>query len=101
MCPFTAYARAPMNAIGNLSFGPGLGPIGPVTPPSPDGLDLGGSLGIDYMVSEHFSLGSEVSLDALFISMNGTVIDGVRGPAGSAGSALLLGVHAALHFGLN
>ncbi|HEY2516994.1 MAG TPA: hypothetical protein VGI39_39250 [Polyangiaceae bacterium] len=70
------------------------------TPPSPDGPDLGGALGIDYFLTERFSLGAEASLDALFISTNGPVIDGFRGPPGSVGSAFLAGAHAGLHFEL-
>jgi hypothetical protein len=73
-----------------------------VTPPSPNGGDFGGSIGADHYLSSSFSLGLDVSVDALFLSSSDWVINRLLIAPGesSTGVAVLGSVHAGLHFDL-
>ena len=101
------YARASMNSQ-PLTFNvPVLGVVdlGTVTPPSPSGGDVGGSLGIDYYLSGLFSLGLDATLDALFLSTSAVTYTVAGQPVtiqgqSNTGVAFLGTLHAGLHFDL-
>ena len=59
--------------------------------PSPNGFDLGGSLGADYYFTALLSLGLDATADALFLS---------AASQSSVGSALIGSLHLGLHFDL-
>jgi len=80
--------------------------FGPYTSPSASGGGAGGSLGVDYYLAALFSLGVDLTADALFLSVpvsmftsNGTTVVPVHGGS-STGSLLMGSVHAGLHFDL-
>jgi hypothetical protein len=59
--------------------------------PTPNGFDLGGSLGADYYFTALLSLGLDLTADALFLSADSQ---------SSTGSALIGSLHLGLHFDL-
>jgi hypothetical protein len=103
------YARAAMNRSGQYLAGmaPSASTFIPYTPASPEGQDVGGSVGTDYYVSPLFSLGADVSLDALFLKSNNTTVDLtfggmpaslVLGGAHDTGVAFVAAFHGRFHF---
>jgi hypothetical protein len=96
------YAHASMNSNGEEVV---VGPISAeATPPSPSGGDIGVSVGTDYYFSSLFSIGQDVTLDALVLSTSATTITVAGYPiqviAGQSntGVAFIGAVHAGLHF---
>jgi hypothetical protein len=101
------YAHASMNAeeYSVIVLGTVVA-LGQETPPSPSGGDVGGSLGTDYYFSSLFSLGLDVTLDALILSTGATTILSSGNQSvqlagqSNTGIAFIGAVHAGLHFDL-
>jgi hypothetical protein len=101
------YVHASMNSQPlTLTIGGVTANFGSVTPPSPSGGDFGGSVGTDYYFSSLFSLGADLTLDALFLSTGDTSLATVGNQTiklqgqSNTGVAFLGSVHAGLHFDL-
>jgi hypothetical protein len=100
------YAHASMNSEQvYFNVPPVSVAAGPATPPSPSGGDVGGSLGTDYYFSALFSVGADVTLDALFMSSPEVTLVSQGGqlvfPAASAtGIAFMGSLHVGVHFDL-
>jgi hypothetical protein len=97
------YAEASMHSEAY----PFLGTIAvQVTPPSPSGGNIGGSVGTDYYFSGLFSIGIDATLDALVLSTGATTVASVGNPPSpiqvggqsNTGIAFIAAVHAGLHF---
>jgi hypothetical protein len=67
--------------------------------PNPHGVDLGASIGDDYYLSALFSLGLDVSFDAMLLS-HGTLSSPPIASASGVGFVVVGSLHAGLHFDL-
>jgi len=99
------YVTALLKSPGDLNLGTPAAPVlvAPLDVPNPHGVDLGISTGDDYYLSALFSVGMDVSFDALFLSRGaGSASGELTGVASTSGIGVVVvgSQHAGLHFDL-
>jgi hypothetical protein len=94
----SGYTEVPMKPAATF----GGGPVVIFTPSTSTGVDLGGSLGLDYYLTSLFSLGVDAALDALFLNTGNSFLQRVLYENGGSSTGVFAfgSLHAGFHFDL-